>query len=81
MPKQKPVEELSYEQAFEELQSVVTKLESGELALEESLAMFERGQLLSKHCGTLLEDAEIKLKELVPDEEGGIDEIDLDMEG
>ena len=80
MAKQKSVEELTYEEAFEELQTVVADLESGELALEESLALFERGQALSKHCGGLLEKAELKLKELVPDAEGALSEIDLDLE-
>jgi exodeoxyribonuclease VII small subunit len=80
MPKQKPVAELSYEEAFEELRGVVTDLESGELPLEESLALFERGQALSKHCSALLEEAELKLKELIPDGEGGFSEIDLDLE-
>jgi exodeoxyribonuclease VII small subunit len=80
MVKQKPVEELTYEEAFEELQTVVTGLESGELPLEESLALFERGQALSKHCGTLLEEAELKLEELIPNADGGFNEIDLDLE-
>ncbi len=80
MAKQKPVEELPYEEAFEELQSVVAKLETGELPLEESLALFERGQALSNRCSALLEDAELKLTELVPDGEGGFRETDLDLE-
>jgi exodeoxyribonuclease VII small subunit len=80
MAKKKPVAEMTYEEAFEELQSVVTELESGELPLEESLALFERGQALSKRCSALLEDAELKLKELVPDGEGGFNEADLDLE-
>jgi exodeoxyribonuclease VII small subunit len=80
MAKKKAVDELSYEEAFEELQSVVETLESGELPLEDSLALFERGQALSKHCSSLLEDAELKLKELVPSEQGGFGEIDLDLE-
>lgn len=80
MTKLKPVEELNYEQAFEELQTVVERLESGELALEESLGLFERGQALSNRCSTLLEHAELKLKELVPDTEDGYGEIDLDLE-
>lgn len=80
MAKQKPVEDLNYEEAFEELQAVVAELETGELPLEQSLALFERGQALSKHCGMLLEEAELKLKELVPDGEGGFQEIDMDAE-
>jgi exodeoxyribonuclease VII small subunit len=80
MAKKNPVEELTYEESFEELQGVVTDLETGELPLEESLALFERGQALSNHCSALLEEAELKLKELVPDGEGGFGEIDLDLE-
>jgi exodeoxyribonuclease VII small subunit len=80
MAKQKPVEDLNYEEAFEELQAVVAELETGELPLEQSLALFERGQALSKHCGMLLEEAELKLRELVPDGEGGFQEIDMDAE-
>ena len=80
MAKQIPVEDLNYEEAFEELQAVVAELETGELPLEQSLALFERGQALSKHCGMLLEKAELKLKELVPDGEGGFQEIDMDAE-
>ncbi|MGD8621377.1 MAG: exodeoxyribonuclease VII small subunit [Anaerolineales bacterium] len=79
MVKENPVAELSYEEAFEELQTVVEALESGELPLEKSLALFERGQALSEHCSNLLEEAELKLKELVPDGEGGFDEIDLEV--
>lgn len=80
MTKEKPAEEMTYEEAFKELQDVVARLESGELPLEESLALFERGQSLSERCSTLLEDAELKLKELVPGAEGGFNEIDLDLE-
>jgi exodeoxyribonuclease VII small subunit len=80
MAKKKPVEDLTYEEAFAELQDVVSDLETGELPLEESLALFERGQALSKHCNTLLENAELKLKELVPDGEGGFSETDMDLE-
>ena len=63
-----PVEELTYEQAFAELESIVTVLESDENTLDESLAHFERGQALAKHCSALLESAELKIKQLVGDE-------------
>jgi exodeoxyribonuclease VII small subunit len=62
------------------LESVVEQLEEGALPLEESLALFERGQALSKHCGELLEQAEIKLKQLTEEIVGEIREIDLDLE-
>jgi exodeoxyribonuclease VII small subunit len=82
MPKVKsrPPEELTFEQAFEELRAVVASLESGEPALEESLALFERGQALADHCSQLLEKAELRLRQLVPDERGGAREEDLEVD-
>jgi exodeoxyribonuclease VII small subunit len=60
----KPIEELSYEGAFAELEEIVAALESGEQPLEEALSLFERGQKLSKHCAELLTRAELKVQEL-----------------
>ena len=60
----KPVEGLSYEQAFAELESIVAALESGERPLEESLSLFERGQALARRCAGLLEKAELKVQTL-----------------
>ncbi len=76
MTEPKPPEELTYEEAFEELQSIVASLEADELELEESLSLFERGQKLAAHCSELLESAELKLRELAPDEAGGFLEGD-----
>lgn len=60
----KPVEELSYELAFAELQEIVNRLEIESLRLEESLSLFERGQALSKRCSSLLESAELRVQQL-----------------
>jgi exodeoxyribonuclease VII small subunit len=60
------IEDLTFEQAFTELEETVGKLEAGGLALEESLALFERGQALAAHCGTQLDEAELKIKQLTP---------------
>ena len=62
--KLKPVEELSYEQAFGELESIVNQLEGEQPPLEESLKLYERGQALSARCANLLENAELKLQQL-----------------
>ena len=78
--KSKAPEELTFEQAFEELQEVVAGLESGELALEDSLRLFERGQALAERCSQLLEKAELRLRQLVPHENGGVTEEDLEVE-
>jgi exodeoxyribonuclease VII small subunit len=58
---------LSYEQAFEELKTVIDQLEAGDKPLEETLALYERGQTLFRHCTTLLEQAELKVQQLNAD--------------
>lgn len=58
------VEKLSFEEAFMELETIVSKLESENLSLEESLAYYERGQALSQYCAGLLEKAELRLQEV-----------------
>ena len=62
--KQMAVETLSYEEAFNELEKIVSTLENETLSLEESLQFYERGQALSKHCAQLLEKAELRLQEI-----------------
>ena len=54
-----------FEQALDELEQIVGKLERGELKLEESLALFERGVALARQCRQSLETAELKVKQLL----------------
>jgi exodeoxyribonuclease VII small subunit len=61
---QKKVEELSYEAAFTELETIVAALEGESRPLDESIRLYERGQALSKHCAALLEKAELKVRQL-----------------
>ena len=61
------IENLSFEQAFGELENTVQKLEAGGLTLEQSLLLFERGQALAAHCNTLLDGAELKIRQLSPE--------------
>ena len=58
------VESLSYEDAYDRLEVVVAKLESGELSLEESVAAYAKGQALSTYCQTLLEHAKLKITQV-----------------
>lgn len=60
----KPIEKLNYEQAYAELEAVVSALETGEQSLDEALALFERGQGLTRHCAELLDKAELKVQKL-----------------
>jgi exodeoxyribonuclease VII small subunit len=59
------VEKLSYEEALTELESIVESLEGEQNPLEDSMKLFERGQALVSHCGTLLESAQLKVQKLV----------------
>jgi exodeoxyribonuclease VII small subunit len=69
-----PLDQLNYEQAFAELEAIVAALESDDRSLEEALALFERGQSLVNHCTGMLEQADIKIKQLA-----GEDLIDFDL--
>lgn len=64
---QKPVEELSYEEALAELEDIVTALEGDQNRLDDSIKLFERGQALASRCGVLLEAAELKVKQVAGD--------------
>jgi exodeoxyribonuclease VII small subunit len=67
MPKSKDKEPSpSFEELSGELESIVAKLEAGDLSLDESLALFERGTELAKKCTEMLDKAELRIKELVP---------------
>jgi exodeoxyribonuclease VII small subunit len=60
----------SFESCLESLEQVVERLETGELSLEESLAAFEKGVGLVKHCSQKLSEVEKKVEILVKDKEG-----------
>ena len=62
---QKPVEELSYEEALAELEQTVELLEGEQNPLDEAMKLFERGQALAARCGVLLEAAQLKVQKLV----------------
>jgi exodeoxyribonuclease VII small subunit len=60
----KEPQNLSYEDAFAELEAVVAALEGEQRQLDEVLALYERGQVLAQHCAALLEKAELKVRQL-----------------
>jgi len=61
---EKPLEEMSYEEALVELESIVESLEDGQNPLEDSIKLFERGQALAVRCNSLLESAQLKIQKL-----------------
>ena len=61
----KAIAELSFEGALKELEAIVSRLERGDVDLEDSIALYERGQTLKAHCETKLKSAEGRLEKIV----------------
>lgn len=73
------ISEMSFEAAFVELEETVQKLEAGELTLEESLALFERGQALAAHCQKQLDAAELKVQQLLSTPQGEVRALSFEV--
>ena len=58
------VSTLTFEKALAELEAIVGKLERGDVPLEESIAMYSRGEVLRTHCETLLKQAEMRIEKI-----------------
>ena len=72
---------LSFEKALAELEAIVERLDSGKADLEQSIAIYERGEALKKHCETLLKDAEARIEKITlrPDgTAGGTEPLDVE---
>ena len=70
MAAKKTKEDLGFEQSLERLEVIVEKLESGELALDESLKLFKEGVELSKYCSSKLSAVQQEVKKVVVDNKG-----------
>ncbi|HHL20526.1 MAG TPA: exodeoxyribonuclease VII small subunit [Aliiroseovarius sp.] len=66
----KPVEEMSFEEAMAELEQVVAQLERGDVALEQSIRLYERGAALKARCEQKLKEAEEKVAAITLDQDG-----------
>ena len=64
------VKQLSFERAIEELETIVKRLEEGKVPLEESVAIYERGELLKRRCEELLRLAEARVEKITLDAAG-----------
>lgn len=58
------ITDLPFERALEELEGIVRRLERGDVPLEESIAIYERGEALKKHCETLLKNAQARIEKI-----------------
>ena len=75
------VGQLSFERAIEELESIVRRLEDGKVPLEESVAIYERGEALKRRCEDLLRQAEARVQKITLDASGnptGTEPLDVE---
>ncbi|MGI8526506.1 MAG: exodeoxyribonuclease VII small subunit [Pseudolabrys sp.] len=75
------IRKLPFERAIEELESIVKRLEEGKVPLEESVAIYERGEALKKRCTELLAQAEARVEKITLDAGGkptGTEPLDVD---
>ena len=64
------VKKMSFEEAIAELEQVVNRLDSGEVPLDESIALYERGAALKAHCEAKLNEADAKVRQITLDAQG-----------
>lgn len=67
---QSDVSGLTFEQAVAELETIVQRLERGDVALDQSIAIYERGEALKRHCEALLNAAEARIEKIKVDRNG-----------
>ncbi len=65
MPAAQKIDDLSFEAALTELEKIVQRLENGDVELEQSIALYERGAALKEHCESKLKDAKLKIEKIV----------------
>jgi exodeoxyribonuclease VII small subunit len=70
--KAKPVEKMSFEEALRELETIVRQLEQGDVELEQSIEIYERGAALKKHCQARLDAADLKVKQIIQGQDGEV---------
>lgn len=63
--KSKPVDKMTFEESLAELEGIVRQLEAGDVDLEKSIAIYERGAALKAHCESRLKSAELKVEQIV----------------
>ena len=72
---------MNFEKALDELETIVAKLESGKVDLEESIKIYERGEALRKHCEAKLAEAEARIEKITLSPQGkptGVTKLDVE---
>jgi len=73
------IADLSFETALDELEKIVAQLEGGKAPLQESIAIYERGEALKRHCEALLKQAEARIEKITLAKDGtptGVEPLD-----
>ena len=79
--KQTPISDMSFEEALRSLEAIVRQLEGGEVPLDESISLYERGEALRKACQARLDAAQARIEKIVQGPDGksaGIEPFDPD---
>ncbi len=76
--KERPIKDMSFEEALQELETIVRSLEAGQASLENSINLYDRGTLLRKHCEEKLSDAQAKVEKITLNSDGTITKQPLD---
>ena len=77
---QADIESMSFEAALAELESIVGRLEKGDVELEQSIAIYERGAALKAHCEKKLREAELKVEKIVVGSGGSVSTEPADLD-
>lgn len=70
---------MTYEVAIAELETILDKMDKGELPLDDSMKNFERGMKLIAHCEGILTSYEKKITKILEDKNGGLNEIEIEI--
>jgi len=78
---EKDLKDMSFEEALAELEAIVETMESGQVDLNESIATYERGEKLKKHCEAMLKEAEARVEKITLSSDGaasGTEPLDVE---
>lgn len=79
MTNSKSIENFTFEEALNELEKIVSKIDTGQEDLASAVSSFERGVLLKKHCEDLLKSAKLKIEKIVHKPEGAVSTEEISM--
>lgn len=75
----KSIKKLSFEEALNQLEDIVKRIDSGQESLADAVDSFEKGALLKKHCEDLLKNAKLKIEKIVKNSDGTTDFAEMDL--